>query len=196
MWAGTIRRVSGLFSTSGILDMVCSAVAESSEDDSQRVGDALARQRVSRAANRGAARLTRYPRDEVWLTDGYGDYVRHFLRAMAVRPDLAPDEANHILYSTSVVTQADYYPDFNKTLVPDVPYDEIEQTLICYETYDTKSIETLRMAAKPSAVIEGYGNKLELLPDLQFDGWTWEELGTGGILKIKHSSGDRIRTLK
>ncbi|MFH0756976.1 MAG: hypothetical protein V2B15_06800 [Bacteroidota bacterium] len=24
-----------------------------------------------------------YPRDENWLTDGYGDYVRHYLRSMA-----------------------------------------------------------------------------------------------------------------
>jgi len=137
-----------------------------------------------------------YPRDEVWLTDGYGDYVRHFLRAMAVRPDLAPDNANHILHSTSIVRRADYYPDFNKTLVPDVPYDEIEKTLIYYETYDTESIETLRVAAKPSAVLEGYGNRLEHLPDLHSDGWTWEELESGGILKIKHSAGDRIRILK
>jgi len=24
----------------------------------------------------------RFPGDEPWLTDGYGDYIRHFLRAM------------------------------------------------------------------------------------------------------------------
>ena len=32
----------------------------------------------------------RYPYDMVWLTDGYGDYVRHYLRAMAAAPELAP----------------------------------------------------------------------------------------------------------
>ena len=32
----------------------------------------------------------RYYRDDVWLTDGYGDYVRHYLRAMAAAPELAP----------------------------------------------------------------------------------------------------------
>ncbi len=30
----------------------------------------------------------RYPNDENWLTDGYGDYVRHYLRAMAADPAL------------------------------------------------------------------------------------------------------------
>jgi hypothetical protein len=28
----------------------------------------------------------RYPQDEVWMTDGYGDYIRHYLRAMAYSP--------------------------------------------------------------------------------------------------------------
>lgn len=38
-----------------------------------------------------------YPRDQIWLTDGYGDYVRHYLRAMAFWPELAP--AVKIIYS-------------------------------------------------------------------------------------------------
>jgi hypothetical protein len=67
-----------------------------------------------------------YPRDEVWLTDGYGDYVRHYLRAMAVMPQLAP-ASNHILHSTSIVSQADYAPDLNKRLVPDVKREELEK---------------------------------------------------------------------
>jgi hypothetical protein len=32
----------------------------------------------------------RYMQDENWLTDGYGDYVRHYLRSMAAMPELAP----------------------------------------------------------------------------------------------------------
>ena len=39
----------------------------------------------------------RYPRDDIWLTDGYGDYVRHYLRSMAAQPELAPDDQNHLL---------------------------------------------------------------------------------------------------
>lgn len=50
----------------------------------------------------------RYPRDENWLTDGYGDYIRHYLRAMASFPELAPDDQNHLLRTTSVVQKIDY----------------------------------------------------------------------------------------
>lgn len=137
-----------------------------------------------------------YPHDDVWLTDGYGDYVRHFLRAMAAMPSLAPSNANHILYSTSVIAQADYYPDFNKTLVPDVPYDEIEKTVIFYITNKNGSSETLRMKKKPSAVIEVGIKTLEFREDLKIDGWTWRQIDNGGILKIKHPSGNRIRIVK
>ena len=137
-----------------------------------------------------------YPRDEVWLTDGYGDYVRHFLRAMAAIPALAPSDANHILHSTSVICQADYYPDFNKTLVPEIPYNEVDKTLIYYRTYDKASTETLRLTAKPSAVIVDHKRPLEQRKDLENDGWTWQALNEGGILKIKHSTGTRIKIMK
>ena len=52
-----------------------------------------------------------YPRDDVWLTDGYGDYVRHYLRAMEASPDLAPDDQNHLLGTTSVIQSIEYTPD-------------------------------------------------------------------------------------
>jgi hypothetical protein len=50
----------------------------------------------------------RYPRDENWLTDGYGDYIRHYLRAMASFPELAPDDQNHLLQTTSVIQNISY----------------------------------------------------------------------------------------
>ncbi len=52
-----------------------------------------------------------FPTDEPWLTDGYGDYIRHYLRAMAVYPELAPVE-DHILSTTSVIQEADYNGHF------------------------------------------------------------------------------------
>ena len=137
-----------------------------------------------------------YPRDEVWLTDGYGDYVRHFLRAMAAMPELAPSDVNHIIHSTSVICQADYYLDFNKTLVPDIPYDEVDKTLIYYRTYDKASTETLRLTAKPSAIIVDHKRPLEQRKDLENEGWTWQALNKGGILKIKHSTGTTIKIIK
>jgi hypothetical protein len=50
----------------------------------------------------------RYPNDDIWLTDGYGDYVRHYLRAMAVLPELAPEDQNHLLRTTSVIQEIEY----------------------------------------------------------------------------------------
>jgi hypothetical protein len=50
----------------------------------------------------------RYPQDDIWLTDGYGDYVRHYLRAMASMPELAPDDQNHLLRTSSVIQEIEY----------------------------------------------------------------------------------------
>ncbi|MGE5645718.1 MAG: hypothetical protein ACM336_07995 [Acidobacteriota bacterium] len=50
----------------------------------------------------------RYIRDDNWLTDGYGDYVRHYLRAMASMPELAPANQNHLLRTSSVVQSIAY----------------------------------------------------------------------------------------
>jgi hypothetical protein len=53
----------------------------------------------------------RYIRDDNWLTDGYGDYVRHYLRAMASAPELAPEDQNHLLRTNSVVQSIQYGND-------------------------------------------------------------------------------------
>ena len=50
----------------------------------------------------------RFPNDDIWLTDGYGDYVRHYLRAMAAAPDLAPANQNHLLRTTSTIQSITY----------------------------------------------------------------------------------------
>jgi len=132
-----------------------------------------------------------YPRDEVWLTDGYGDYVRHYLRAMADVPALAPDNANHMLHSTSVITQADYYPDFNNTLVPDVPYSDLEKVALYYRTFDNNSIETIRMVSKPVKVLL-WKNELHERPNLDSEGWQWIPMEKGGLLKIRHDNANVV----
>jgi hypothetical protein len=136
-----------------------------------------------------------YPRDEVWLTDGYGDYVRHFLHAMQDDPALAPSDANHILYSTSVVSQANYAPDLNKRLSGDVPATEINKVIIFYRTYDTKSSETIRLTAKPVKVMTSQ-KELPERKDLLQEGWSWEALDKGGILRIRHDSSSSIKVFK
>ena len=53
----------------------------------------------------------RYPNDDIWLTDGYGDYVRHYLRAMESFPELALGDQNHVLRTSSVIQNIHYSPE-------------------------------------------------------------------------------------
>ena len=80
----------------------------------------------------------RYYRDDIWLTDGYGDYVRHYLRAMAAAPELAPRDQNHLLRTSSVVRGIQYGSD-----------------AIAYEKWDAASRERLKLGAWEPGAIEG-----------------------------------------
>src|SRR5262249_18753556 len=93
-----------------------------------------------------------FPFDENWLTDGYGDYVRHYLRAMATMPELAPNE-DHILSTTSVIQQADYKGNLKKFLVPDFTNIDTNKVRLFYRTFDDDGTETIRMQSKPSGVL-------------------------------------------
>jgi len=80
----------------------------------------------------------RYYRDDIWLTDGYGDYVRHYLRAMAAAPELAPPDQNHLLRTSSVLSSIEYGPD-----------------AIACEKWDAASREELKLRAWEPGAIEG-----------------------------------------
>lgn len=137
-----------------------------------------------------------YPRDEVWLTDGYGDYIRHYLRAMESEPNLAPWDENHILGSTSVIFQAGYAPYLNKRLAYEIPMDEINKVSILYKTYDNHSVEVIRMKSKPASVFI-WDNMLRERNDLGEEGWTWQSVDAGGgVLRIRHDTGNVIKICK
>lgn len=114
----------------------------------------------------------RFPRDDIWLTDGYGDYVRHYLRAMASLPRLAPADQNHILRSTSVIRSTRYDPK-----------------VIRYTTSQASSTERIRTSARPTRVLSG-GRELPLRDRLDGPGWTWTALSRGGFLDIRHEQPD------
>jgi hypothetical protein len=106
---------------------------------------------------------------QYWFTDGYGDYVRHFLEGMAAIPEWAPADEDHLLRSTSVVQKISYNQD------------KIE-----YKTFDDEGVEVLRLRSKPAVVSVG-GKSINETDSLDKDGWTWEKLNKGGVLRIKHS---------
>jgi hypothetical protein len=136
-----------------------------------------------------------YPRDEIWMTDGYGDYVRHYLRSIAYLPELAPANQNYLLSSTSVVQLMEYFPTINRFLVPDVPQKYQKNVLVNYRVFDIKSVETFRMTAKPSKIVV---NEEEIMPNDKGKGdyWTWKDLKTGGILTIHHINSNHIIIVK
>ncbi len=111
----------------------------------------------------------------IWYTDGYGDYVRHFLRGMGAYPQIAPSTANHLLASSSVVTFVDYQPQ-----------------VINYRTFDNSSYETLRLTSKPLQVLVN-GVALNEQSNLNTQGWVWIPYATGGALKIYHTGGNSVQ---
>lgn len=119
-----------------------------------------------------------YPTNAVWLTDGYGDYVRHYLRAMAAAPELAPGNADHLLRTSSVIQHISYQP-----------------SVISYRTFDRSSEEVFRLMFEPREVRVD-AKPLQKAGDELAAGWRWLAMKEGGILTIKQNSGSKIEIIK
>ncbi len=113
-----------------------------------------------------------YPNNESWMTDGYGDYVRHYLRAMGAFPEIAPADQDHLLSSSSVVKKISYNAE-----------------AIQYETFDKASVEVLRLRAKPKEVKV---NDSKLSESGAAEYWKWKSLVSGGVLEVNHQNGSKI----
>ncbi len=110
-----------------------------------------------------------------WFSDGYGDYIKHFVDGMAAIPEWAPAGEDHLLKSTSVVQNISYGED-----------------KINYSTFLSESTEILRLKSLPREVtVDSKIIKRSKNPDAK-EGWEWEELKEGGILRIKHLNGRDI----
>lgn len=117
-----------------------------------------------------------YLRDNYWLTDGYGDYVRHYIRAMAAEPQLAPSDADHLLRSSSIVSGIDY-----------------NDNQISYTTYDDHSMEKFKLTRKPQNITAG-NKTLQQTADQTAVGWVWESIGNdgGGVLYINKVNAGKV----
>jgi hypothetical protein len=114
----------------------------------------------------------RYPNDANWLTDGYGDYVRHFLRAMAAMPHLAPSDEEHLLNSSSVIQSVSYNRDIE------------------YNVFDKHGTEVFRLQQKPANVL--FNDK----PAAKGESSEWKALEKGGILIIYRTQSVKVRIVK
>ncbi len=107
-----------------------------------------------------------------WFSDGYGDYMRHFLRGMASVPQWAPARENHLLSSGSVIRSIRYTPE-----------------KIFYMTFDPVSEERFKLANRPREIRINE----DPLPCAQVlkasrDGYTVSPVEGGGFLVTIHRS--------
>lgn len=137
----------------------------------------------------------RYPNDANWLTDGHGDYVRHFLRAIAAIPYFAPSDEEHILSSTSVIEEAAYALKADQRFADYLGKIDPKTIRIFYRTFDTKGIEQMRLLKRPSATFLNLKPATEL-KKLSTQGFKWDALDKGGILTVKRMNSDKVNVVE
>jgi hypothetical protein len=90
---------------------------------------------------------------------------------MAAVPEWAPPHENHVLRSTSVVSQVAYAPDS-----------------VSWTTFDTDATETLRLVSRPEAVTAG-GKALVERDTLDEQGYVVQPLASGdAVVRVRHTT--------
>ena len=145
-----------------------------------KTGDSAAKEKGIRQLNWATYMVkddgeSTYPNNETWMTDGYGDFVRHYLRAMEAFPEFAPAQQNHLVSSTSVIKRISY-----------------DVKTIQYDTFDKQSVELLRLKSKPKTVNINEAQLRESDLSGKNEYWEWKALVQGGILKIAHQNSGKI----
>lgn len=135
----------------------------------------------------------RFPGDEPWLTDGYGDYMRHYLRAMDDVPSLAPPGEDHIISSSSVIQHADYEGLLKKFYGLNFEKVDSNKVTLYYQPFDTVGTEKIRLRKKPSAILLDYRPLAETQSG---EGFQWQPMAVGGLLVVRRSHGNKVLLLK
>jgi hypothetical protein len=143
----------------------------------ERTGDPAAREKAFRSFNwasymcdrRGVVRVGPVESSH-WFSDGYGDYIRHFMAGMGAVPEWAPPGENHLLRSSSVVTEVAYGP-----------------RAVRYRTFDASGEEVLRLAFEPRTVT-GDGEALPRASSTP--GWSFE--ARSGVLRVRRSAARQV----
>ncbi len=107
-----------------------------------------------------------------WFSDGYGDYVRHFMVGLSAVPEWAPPGQDHITGSTSIVRQVSYAAG-----------------AVSWTTADAAATESLRVASAPTGVTAG-GQPLAARSDLTQEGWTYD--AATGVLRVRHDHAGSV----
>jgi hypothetical protein len=107
--------------------------------------------------------------NQCWFTDGYFDYVPHFIDGMGSIPELAPADTDHLLRSTSVVQRVAYEP-----------------YKVLYETFDAEGTQTLRLTFKPCEILADGKPLAQRTVIVDQPGWTFD--ASLNVLSIKPGS--------
>lgn len=113
-----------------------------------------------------------------WFSDGYGDYIRHYMEGLAAIPEWAPADSDHLLRSSSVIQKIVYKP-----------------TEIQFSTYDENASVMLRLTNKPKQISVN-DKKLMEMKNSEKNGWSWEPVKKGGILRIDYDGGKTLKIIK
>jgi hypothetical protein len=148
-------------------------------------GDTTALDRAARSLawasytcdDRGIVAVGEDTREGWWFSDGYGDYVRHFLVAMGAEPEWAPSGEAHILRSSSIVTFVDY-----------------GTTHVTWRTFDADATETLRLPRRPTGVTRDGQALLERV-DLDDEGYVLDTTLVGDVVMRVRHRGDGAVTV-
>jgi hypothetical protein len=113
--------------------------------------------------------------NQCWFSDGYFDYVPHFLDGMGALPEMAPSTTDHLLRSSSIVQRVTYEP-----------------LRIRYRTFDDSAGEVLRLTFEPVAVEVARGPLRRVSGRPSGDGWSFDR--STGVLLVRHSdAGVEVR---
>jgi hypothetical protein len=145
----------------------------------EKTGDAVAKEEAYRSFN-WASYMARSNGIDIdgpsvnnqWFSDGYGDYIRHFMTGMAAVPEWTPFNQTHLLRSSSVVKSIAY-----------------GLNAVDYVTYDATATDVLHVNFNP-VTITANGVILPHRSDLSQPGWTLDVATK--TLKIYHTNGTQI----
>ena len=114
---------------------------------------------------------------EIWFSDGYTDYIKHFMEGMASIPEWSPAGENHLLRSSSIIKKIQY-----------------GTKKIAYTTFDSSSNEVLRLAKKP-LLISVDNHKINETKNIKSEGYSWKRLPSGGVLVLNHVNGKEVNII-
>jgi hypothetical protein len=144
----------------------------------ERTGNVAAKEKARRSFNwatymeRANGRTIDGPSvGDMWWTDGYGDYIKHFMAGIAAVPKWA-DNRNRLLKSTSVVRRTKYRNHY-----------------INYLTFDKRAREKLKVARAPVKVTAG-GKRLQRRKNLGSPGWTYKPRSR--VLRVFHRNARKV----